>query len=196
MSSRHPSRNSDRPSHGSRRRPEREGGVRPAHAEAGDTERALEELMALADRMAQDGSRSDRRRHAGPGGRRRRRRRRAGSGSGAAIYDQMRPSPGTAIVVRARGDLSRAGRHLPRHTRVDRGRSGPGGGALRGGAAHRPTHALTSLRGSGRGGAGPDVAPARPEGEGERVAVLLRRAEESAFAMGLHRLARRAAEPD
>jgi hypothetical protein len=34
------------------------------------------------------------------------------------------------------------------------------------------------------------------EGEQERAALLLRSAEESALEMGLHRLARRAADPD
>ena len=50
-----------------------------------------------------------------------------------------------------------------------------------------------------RGGQAPLARTLRQRGrqdEQERVAVLLRSAEESALEMGLQRLARRAAEPD
>jgi DNA-binding SARP family transcriptional activator/tetratricopeptide (TPR) repeat protein len=112
------------------------------------------------------------------------------------IYEQMRPYAGTAVVIRApaaacvgpadqylgllasaMGDLALAEVHFEAALRL----------------AHRmhsePFEAAAEvelarvLRQRGR------------EGEEERVAVLLRHAEESALRLGLHRLARMAADP-
>jgi DNA-binding SARP family transcriptional activator len=111
------------------------------------------------------------------------------------IYEQMRPYAGTAIVVRpaavgclgpadtylgllaaAAGDLALAEVHLEAAVRLaHRMRSAPFKAAAE-------VELARTLRQRGRD-------------EGERVAVLLRSAEESALRMGLRRPARMAAEP-
>ena len=58
------------------------------------------------------------------------------------------------------------------------------------GTATRPPHGFPALRRRGRSGAGPHPAQRRRPGDEERVAVLLRSAEESALGLGLLRLAR------
>jgi hypothetical protein len=108
----------------------------------------------------------------------------------------MRRYAGTAIVVRAPAAacLGPADHYL-----------GLLAGTL-GDLALAEVHHEAALRLARRMGSPPFVAAAevelartlrlrRPTGDEERVAVLLRSAEESALAMGLHRLARLAAEP-
>jgi DNA-binding SARP family transcriptional activator/tetratricopeptide (TPR) repeat protein len=111
------------------------------------------------------------------------------------IYEQMRPYAGTAIVVRppAAGCLGPADTYL--------GMLAEAGGDL----ALAEVHFEAALRLARRMRSAPFAAAAEVElartlrrrgrDEGERVAVLLRGAEESALRMGLRRLARRAAEP-
>ena len=57
----------------------------------------------------------------------------------------------------------------------------PGRSALRGGVPPGPPHGLAALRSGGRGGAGRTLRQRGREGEEERVAVLLRNAEETAM---------------
>lgn len=111
------------------------------------------------------------------------------------IYEQMRPYAGTAIVVRptATGCLGPADTYL--------GILAAAGGDL----ALAEVHFEAGLRLASRMRSASFVAAAEVElartlrqrgrDEGERAAVLLRSAEESALRMGLHRLARKAAEP-
>ena len=111
------------------------------------------------------------------------------------IYEQMRPYAGTAIVVRpmATGCLGPADTYLGMLAAV--------GGDL----AQAEVHFEAGLRLASRMRSASFVAAAEVElartlhrrgrDEGERAAVLLRSAEESALRMGLHRLARKAAEP-
>ena len=177
-------------------------GVRAAVAlflsEAGETEQALEELGALAD-IGWHGTAADLTEGASLA-------MAAGACSAvgepaaelaAAIYEGMRAFAGTAIVTRAPAVAC----------------AGPADqylgllGATMGDLALAEVHFEAALRMARRMESPPFVAAAevelgrtlrrrRPEEEAERVAVLLRAAEESALAMGLDRLARRAAEPD
>jgi DNA-binding SARP family transcriptional activator/tetratricopeptide (TPR) repeat protein len=114
----------------------------------------------------------------------------------APLYDALRPYAGTAIVVRAPAAacVGPADHYL---------------GLLAGVMGDLPlaeVHHEAALRLARRMGSPPFVAAAevelarilrlrRPTGDEERVAMLLRSAEESALAMGLHRLARLAADP-
>jgi tetratricopeptide (TPR) repeat protein len=113
------------------------------------------------------------------------------------VYEQMRPYAGTAVVVRppAAGCVGPADQYL--------GLVASSMGDL----ALAEVHIEAALRLARRMRSAPFVAAAEVElarvlrqrgrvGDQERVAVLLRSAEESALEMGLHRLARRAAEPD
>ncbi len=112
------------------------------------------------------------------------------------LYEGMRRYAGTAIVVRAPAAacLGPADHYL-----------GLLAGTM-GDLALAEVHHEAALRLARRMGSPPFVAAAevelarilrmrRPTADEERVAVLLRSAEESALAMGLHRLARLAAEP-
>ena len=112
------------------------------------------------------------------------------------LYEVMRRYAGTAIVVRAPAAacLGPADHYL-----------GLLAGTM-GDLALAEVHHEAALRLARRMGSPPFVAAAevelarilrlrRPTADEERVAVLLRSAEESALAMGLHRLARLAAEP-
>ena len=111
------------------------------------------------------------------------------------VYEEMRPYAGTAIVIRppAAACFGPADHYL---------------GLLAGAAgdlALAEVHFEAALRLARRMRSAPFVAAAEVElartlrqrgrDEGERVAVLLRSAEESALRMGLRRLARMAAEP-
>jgi hypothetical protein len=112
------------------------------------------------------------------------------------VHDAMRPYAGTAIVVRApaTGCLGPADHYL---------------GLLAetmGDLALAEVHHEAALRLARRMGSPPFVTAAevelartlrhrRPSAEQERVAALLRSGEESARALGLHRLAQRAAAP-
>jgi len=115
----------------------------------------------------------------------------------APVYEHLRPYAGTAVVIRApaaacvgpadqylglaassMGDLALAEVHFEASLRLARGmRSAPF-------IAAAEVELARAMRQRGR------------EGEQERAALLLRSAEESALKMGLHRLARRAADPD
>ena len=108
----------------------------------------------------------------------------------------MRPYAGTAVVVRAPAAacFGPADHYL-----------GLLAGTM-GDLALAEVHHEAALRLARRMGSPPFVAAAEVElartlrqrrraGDEERVAVLLRNAEESALAMGLHRLAQRAAAP-
>ena len=112
------------------------------------------------------------------------------------IYREMRPYAGTAIVTRAPSAacLGPADQYL-----------GLLAGVM-GDLALAEVHLEASLRLARRMASAPFVAAAEVElartlrrrgreGEGERVAVLLRNAEESALRLGLWRVARMAAEP-
>ena len=168
------------------------------HAEAGETEQALEELGALEDigwhSTAADLTEGATMAMA------------AGACStvgepaaelAASIYDGMRAFAGTIIVVRAPAVacVGPADQYLGLL------------GATMGDLALAEVHFEAALLMARRMESPPFVAAAevelgrtlrrrRPEEEAERVAVLLRAAEESALAMGLHRLAQRAADPD
>jgi hypothetical protein len=118
-------------------------------------------------------------------------------GFATAIYEHMRPYAGTAIVIRApaaacvgpadlylgllassMGDLALAEVHFEAAVRLARRMcSAPF-------VAAAEVELARVLRQRGR------------EGEGERVAILLRHAEEAAVKMGLHRMARMAAQPN
>ena len=112
------------------------------------------------------------------------------------LYEAMRPYAGTAVVVRAPAAacVGPADHYL-----------GLLAGAM-GDLTLAEVHHEAALRLARRMGSPPFVAAAevelartlrqrRPTGDEERVAMLLRSAEESALAMGLHRLAQRAASP-
>ncbi len=113
----------------------------------------------------------------------------------ARIYEQMRPYAGTAIVVRpaAAGCLGPADTYLGLLA------------ATAGDLALAEVHFEAALRLARLMRSAPFVAAAQVElartlrqrgrDEGERVAVLLRSAEESALRLGLHHVARMAAEP-
>jgi tetratricopeptide (TPR) repeat protein len=113
------------------------------------------------------------------------------------VYEHMRPYAGTAVVIRApaaacmgpadqylgllassMGDLALAEVHFEAALRLARRMKSPPF------VAAAEAELARALRERGR------------LGEQERVAVLLRSAEESALRMGLRRLARRAAAPD
>jgi DNA-binding SARP family transcriptional activator/tetratricopeptide (TPR) repeat protein len=112
------------------------------------------------------------------------------------LYEAMRPYAGTAVVVRAPAAacVGPADHYL-----------GLLAGAM-GDLTLAEVHHEAALRLARRMGSPPFVAAAqvelartlrqrRPTGDEERVALLLRSAEESALAMGLHRLAQLAASP-
>ncbi len=112
------------------------------------------------------------------------------------VYEQMRPYAGTAVVIRppASACLGPADYYLGMLA------------AAAGDLALAEVHFESALRLARRMGSPPFVAAAEVElartlrqrgrdDEGERVASLLRNAEESSLRMGLRRLARRAAEP-
>jgi hypothetical protein len=110
------------------------------------------------------------------------------------VYEEMRPYAGTAIVTRApvTACLGPADQYL-----------GLLAGVI-GDRALAEVHFETSLRLARRMVSAPFVAAAEVElaralrqrgRQGERAAVLLRHAEESALRMGLWRIARMAAEP-
>ena len=112
------------------------------------------------------------------------------------LYEAMRPYAGTAVVVRAPAAacVGPADHYL-----------GLLAGAM-GDLTLAEVHHEAALRLARRMGSPPFVAAAevelartlrqrRPTGDEERVAMLLRSAEESALAMGLHRLAQLAASP-
>ena len=168
------------------------------HAEARDTGAALAELHALAElgweRVAADHTEGVTLAMAAA----------ACSMLGAPageiaphIYDSLRPYAGTVVVVRApaAASMGPADHYL---------------GLLAGTFGDLPlaeVHHEAALRLARRMGSPPFAAAAetelartlrqrRPAVDEERVAALLRSAEESAVAMGLHRLARRAAAPD
>ena len=114
----------------------------------------------------------------------------------AHVYEVMRPYAGTAVVVRAPAAacLGPADHYL-----------GLVAGVV-GDLTLAEVHHEAALRLARRMGALPFVTAAevalgrtmhqrRRKGDAERVATLLRRAEESALAMGLHRLAQQAATP-
>jgi hypothetical protein len=167
-----------------------------AQAEAGETEEALTRLHALGD-MGWDnvGSRSESVTLAlaaaacgGIGIRAR--------DTALRVYEEMRPYAGTVVVIRppavacfgpadyylgllamTTGDLALAQVHFEAALRLGfRMRSAPF-------IAATEVELARALRRRRRGD------------EGERVAVLLRNAEESALRMGLHRVARMAADP-
>ncbi len=113
------------------------------------------------------------------------------------VYEHLRPYGGTAVVIRAPAAacLGPADQYL-----------GVVASSI-GDLALAEVHFEASLRLARRMASAPFVVAAEVElartlrqrgreDEQERVAVLLRSAEESALEMGLHRLARRAAEPD
>ena len=115
----------------------------------------------------------------------------------ARVYEAMRPYAGRVVVVRApaAGCLGPADHYL--------GLLAESMGDL----ALAEVHHEAGLRLARRMDSPPFVAAAevelarilrqrRPAADGERVAVLLRSGEESARAMGLHRLAQQAAAPD
>ena len=166
-------------------------------SEAGEMERALEELGALADigwHSTADLTEGATMAMA------------AGACSAigepaaelaASIYDGMRAFAGTIVVIHApavacvgpadqylgllvatMGDLALAEVHFEAALLMARRMESP------------PFVAAAEVE------LGRTLRRRRPEEEAERVALLLRAAEESALAMGLHRLARRAAEPD
>ncbi len=112
------------------------------------------------------------------------------------IYEEMRPYAGTSVVIRAPAAacVGPADQYLGLLA------------AVMGDLALAEVHFEAALRLARRMDAAPFVAAAevelartlrqrRRQGEEERVAVLLRSAEESALRMGLNRVARMAAEP-
>jgi hypothetical protein len=167
------------------------------HAEAGDTEESLSQLRSLAalgwESVADDQTEGVSLAMAaaacsvlGP----------PAAGFALHLYEAMRPYAGTAVVVRApaaacmgpadhylgllagtMGDLALAEVHHEAALRLARRMSSPPF------VAAAETELARTLR------------HRRPGADEERVAVLLRKAEESALVMGLHRLARQAAAP-
>jgi hypothetical protein len=114
----------------------------------------------------------------------------------ATMYEQMRPYAGTTFVIRAPAAAC----------------AGPADhylgllAAASGDLALAEVHFEAALRLAHRMGSPPFEAAAEVElartlrqrgreGEGERIAVLLRNAEETAIRLGLHRLSRMAADP-
>ena len=113
------------------------------------------------------------------------------------LYEAMRPYAGTAVVVRAPAAacVGPADHYLGLLAEAYGG-PGAGRGAPRGRPATRPSHGFTTLSWPPPRWSWPDtVRRRRPAADEERVAALLRSAEEAAHAMGLHRLAQRAAAP-
>ncbi|MFZ0249627.1 MAG: BTAD domain-containing putative transcriptional regulator [Acidimicrobiales bacterium] len=169
-----------------------------AHAEAGATEASLRQLRVLADfgwgNVADDQAEGVSLAAAAAAC--------AVLGEPAGdyaphLYEAMRPYAGTAVVVRAPAAacLGPADHFL-----------GLLAGAM-GDLALAEVHHEAALRLARRMGSPPFVAAAevelartvrrrRPDADKERVALLLRNAEEAALAMGLDRLAQRAATPD
>ena len=167
-----------------------------ANAEAGETEKALAQLHSLSD-MGWDnvGDRSESVTLAlaaaacgGIGIRAR--------DPALRIYEEMRPYAGTAVVIRppAVACLGPADYYLGLLAMTS------------GDLALSQVHFEAALRLGLRMRSGPFVAAAEVElaralrrrrrgDEGERVAVLLRNAEEAALDLGLHRIARIAADP-
>ncbi len=167
------------------------------HAEAGDTEAALVQLRSLAalgwESMADDQTEGVSMAVAAA----------ACGAIGAAaspfagqMYEAMRPYAGTAVVVRppAAACLGPADHYLGLLARTT------------GDLALAEVHHEAALRLARRMGSPPFVVAAevelartlrqrRRDDDQGRVAVLLRHAEESALAMGLHRLAQLAATP-
>jgi DNA-binding SARP family transcriptional activator len=166
------------------------------HAEAGDTEASLNQLGVLAalgwDNVADDQAEGVSLALAAAAC--------SVLGSPAAdlvphVYEAMRPYAGTAVVVRAPAAacVGPADHYL-----------GLLAGAM-GDLALAEVHHEAALRLARRMGSPPFVAAAQVElahtvrqrrpAEEERVAALLRNAEEAARRMGLHRLAKQAASP-
>ena len=167
------------------------------HAEAGDSDQAMKDLEALADIgwevVAKDQTEGVSLALAAAacgalGGRSR--------DHAAKIYEQMRPYAGTVFVIRAPAA----------------GCDGPADhylgllAAASGDLALAEVHFEAALRLAHRMGSPPFEAAAEVElartlrqrgreGEGERIAVLLRSAEETAIRLGLHRLSQMAADP-
>jgi DNA-binding SARP family transcriptional activator/tetratricopeptide (TPR) repeat protein len=167
------------------------------HAEAGDSDQAMSDLGALGDIgwdvVAKDqtegislalaaaacgvlGSRS--------------------ADHAATMYEQMRPYAGTTFVIRAPAAacVGPADHYLGLLA------------AASGDLALAEVHFEAALRQAHRMGSPPFEAAAEVElartlrqrgreGEGERIAVLLRNAEETAIRLGLHRLSQMAADP-
>jgi hypothetical protein len=175
--------------------PSARAGMALAHAEAGNAEEALARLDSLSEMGWESiGDRSEAVTTA-----------LAAAAAGAIgsragdraprIYELMRPYAGTAIVIRpvAAGCLGPADTYLGLLA------------AAAGDLALAEVHFEAGLRLARRMRSAPFVAAAEVElartlrqrgrDDGERVAVLLRSAEESALRMGLRRLARMAAEP-
>ena len=167
-----------------------------AHAEAGETEEALARLHSLAD-LGWDtiGDRSGcvtlALAAAACGGLGLR-----GRDTALHIYEEMRPYAGTVVVIRppAVACFGPADYYLGLLAMTS------------GDLALSQVHFEAALRLGSRMRSAPFIAAAEVElaralrrrrrgDEGERVAVLLRSAEESALRMGLHRLARMAADP-
>ena len=168
-----------------------------AHAEAGDTDAALAQLRVLAaigwDYLADDQTEGVALSLAAAAC--------SVIGGGARdfaprVYEAMRPHAGTAIVVRAPAAacFGPADHYL-----------GLLAGTM-GDLALAEVHHEAALRLARRMGTPPFVAAAEVElartlrqrgrnADQERIAVLLRSAEEAALAMGLHRLAQLAAAP-
>ncbi len=120
----------------------------------------------------------------------------AASRHALSVYEELRPFAGTAIVLRAPAAacMGPADQYLGLLA------------AAMGDLALAEVHFEAALRLARRMRAKPFIVAAEVElartlrqrgrdGDEERVAVLLRHAEESAVALGLHRLVRRAAEP-
>ena len=168
-----------------------------AHAEAGETEEALAQLHTLAaigwENVADDQSEGMSLAMAA-----------AACGAigepardfAGRLYEEMRPYAGTAVVARAPAAacLGPADHYLGLLA------------ATTGDLALAEVHHEAALRLARRLGSPPFVAAAevalartlrqrRRDGDEERVAMLLRSAEEAALDMGLHRLAQMAAAP-
>ncbi len=112
------------------------------------------------------------------------------------VYEQMRPYAGTAVVLRAPA----AACYGPADQYLGLLAAASGDLAL------AEVHFEAALRQASRMGSPPFEAAAEVElartlrqrgreGEGERIAVLLRHAEETAIRLGLHRLSKMAADP-
>jgi hypothetical protein len=113
------------------------------------------------------------------------------------VYEAMRPYAGTVVVVRApaAGCLGPADHYLGLLAEVA------------GDLSLAEVHHEAALRLATRMGSPPLVAASevelartlrhrRPAADQDRVSALLRRGEEAALSMGLHRLAQQAAAPD
>ncbi len=160
-----------------------------------DGEGARPAALAVGHGMGQRRS-PQRERDPGPGRRGLRRDRHPGARPALRIYEEMRPYAGTAVVIRppAVACLGPADYYLGLLAMTS------------GDLALSQVHFEAALRLGFRMRSGPFVAAAEVElaralrrrrrgDEGERVAVLLRNAEEAALDLGLHRVARIAADP-